>query len=156
MTKTPEPTPTELPSWIREHVQRYLASDGADGHLWDSKPQGGPGPIPTLLLTTTGRRSGRPLTMPLIYTPRGDDFVVIASRGGSPQHPAWYLNLEASPRVTVQVVARRFDATARTATGEERTRLWKQMRDLFPPYDTYQTRTAREIPVVVLSPVASR
>ena len=146
-----EPTPRELPAWIREHVERYLRTNGADGHLWDSKVAGGPGPIPTLLLTTVGRKSGQSLTLPLIYGKSGSDYVVIASRGGSPTHPAWYLNLAAEPRVKLQVKAERFDAKARTAKGEERARLWKQLRDIYPPYDDYQKRAAsREIPVVVL------
>jgi deazaflavin-dependent oxidoreductase (nitroreductase family) len=90
----------------------------------------------------------------LIYGKSANDYVVIASRGGSPTHPAWYLNLAAEPRVKVQVKAERFDAKARTAKGEERARLWKQLRDIYPPYDDYQKRAAsREIPVVVLEPL---
>jgi proline iminopeptidase len=140
----------ELPDWIRDHVRRYQQSDGADGHLWDSSVVGGPGPVPTLLLTTKGRKSGQPLVLPLIYgkTPAG--FAIVASKGGAPAHPAWYLNLVADPDVRVQVGADRFQARARTAAGPEREALWKQMAAIYPPYDAYQRATKREIPVVVL------
>jgi deazaflavin-dependent oxidoreductase (nitroreductase family) len=142
--------PDNLPKWIADHMQRYLETDGADGHMWDSAPVGGPGPIPTLLLTTTGRRSGKSLVMPLIYGEANGAYVVIASKGGAPKHPAWYLNLAANTEVEVQVIADRFRAQARTATGDERTNLWKKMREIYPPYDEYQGKTDREIPVVVL------
>ena len=91
----------ELPDWIRDHLQRYLASNGEDGHLWDATLGGGTGLVPTLVLTTTGRKSGKPLTLPLIYGRTGNSYVVIASKGGAPQHPAWYVNLEANPEVEV-------------------------------------------------------
>jgi deazaflavin-dependent oxidoreductase (nitroreductase family) len=149
-----EPTlPARLPSWIRDHVSRYLESNGADGHLWDSSIGGGKGMVPTLLLTTTGRRSGNPLLLPLIYGKTGGGYAVIASKAGAPAHPAWYLNLSAQPEVDVQVAAEKFRARARTATGDERTRIWKQMVAIYPPYTDYQDRTEREIPVVVLEPV---
>ena len=145
---------SDLPKWIADHLQRYLDTDGADGHLWDSAPVGGPGPIPTLLLTTTGRRSGKPIVMPLIYGEAGGNYVVVASKGGAPKHPGWYLNLAAHPDVDVQILARRFRATARTASGAERAELWKQMAAIYPPYNDYQAKTDREIPVVVLEPAA--
>ena len=145
---------SDLPKWIADHLQRYLDTDGADGHLWDSAPVGGPGPIPTLLLTTTGRRSGKPIVMPLIYGETGGNYVVVASKGGAPKHPGWYLNLAAHQDVEVQILARRFRATARTTSGAERATLWKQMAAIYPPYNDYQARTDREIPVVVLEPAA--
>ena len=145
---------SDLPKWIADHLQRYLDTDGADGHLWDSAPVGGPGPIPTLLLTTTGRRSGNPIVMPLIYGETGGNYIVVASKGGAPKHPGWYLNLAAHLDVEVQILARRFQATARTASGAERAELWKQMAAIYPPYNDYQARTDREIPVVVLEPAA--
>ena len=145
---------SDLPRCIADHLQRYLDTDGADGHLWDSAPVGGPGPIPTLLLTTTGRRSGKPIVMPLIYGETGGNYVVVASKGGAPKHPGWYLNLAAHKDVEVQILARRFQATARTASGAERAALWKQMAAIYPPYNDYQARTDREIPVVVLEPAA--
>ena len=145
--------PANLPQWIGEHLRRYVESDGADGHLWDTTAVGGPGPVPTLLLTTAGRRSGQPITMPLIYGEVGGKYVVVASKGGAPTHPGWYLNLAAQPAVEVQVRADRFRATARTATGEERARLWQTMAAIYPPYNAYQAKTQREIPVVVLERV---
>ena len=144
----------DLPKWIADHLQRYLETDGADGHLWDSAPVGGPGPIPTLLLTTTGRRSGKPIVMPLIYGEAGGNYVVVASKGGAPTHPGWYLNLSAHSNVEVQILAKRFRATARTASDAERAELWQQMAAIYPPYNDYQARTDREIPVVVLEPAA--
>jgi len=133
---------TELPSWIAEHLKRYRESNGADGHIWNG--------VPCLLLTTTGRKSGAALTLPLIYGRDGERAVIVASRGGAPDHPAWYKNLAAQPRVGVQIAADKFAATARTATGEERARLWRAMAKIWPAYDDYQAKTTREIPVVVL------
>ncbi len=149
-------SPAEVPVWIREHVQRYLSTDGERGHLWDSTFLGGPGPVPTLLLTTRGRRSGRPRTWPLIYGKRSDgDYVVVASRGGHPEHPSWYRNLCADPRVEVQVRAERFTAHASATSGTDRDELWQQMTKLYPPYRDYATlAAAREIPVIRLSPGA--
>lgn len=134
------PTP-----WVNEHMQRYLATGGEDGHEWK------PG-VPTLLLTTRGRKSGLLRRTALIYGRDGDAYVVVASRGGAPTHPAWYLNLTADPQVRVQVGAEEFDARARTATPEERARLWPDMARIWPAYDDYQRRTDREIPVVILEP----
>lgn len=134
--------PAALPDWIADHLKRYLATDGADGHIWNG--------VPTLLLTTTRRKSGTPQQLPLIYGKDGDRYVIVASRGGAPDHPSWYKNLVAQPDVQVQVAAERFRARARSAKGEERTRLWGAMAKLFPPYDEYQAKTTREIPVVVL------
>jgi deazaflavin-dependent oxidoreductase (nitroreductase family) len=148
-----ERTPKGLPGWIEQHLARYLATDGAEGYLWDAKLGGGEGMLPTLLLTTIGRKSGRSLTMPLIFDRDGDRYVVVASKGGAPEHPAWYLNLLDHPEVQVQVKAERFPARARTASGTERASLWTQMVRLYPPYATYQTRTDRQIPVVVLERV---
>ena len=93
----------ELPEWIKDHLKRYIESNGEDGHLWDASLGGGTGMVPTLLLTTTGRKSGKPLMLPLIYGRAGDAYVVVASKGGAPAHPAWYLNLAADPEVQVQV-----------------------------------------------------
>ena len=144
--------PQHLPEWIQEHTQRYLESGGEDGHLWDSRPQGGPGLVPTLLLVTTGRLSGKPITLPLIYGENNGAYVIVASRGGSRNNPGWFLNLIEHPEVWVQVASKRCRATARVTKGEERAVLWKQMVEIFPPYETYQRRTEREIPVVVLEP----
>ena len=145
--------PSDLPDWIRGHLEQYLATDGVEGHLWDSSVAGGPGPIPTLLLTTTGRRSGSAKTLPLIYGEADGAYVIIASKGGAPEHPAWYLNLVAEPAVDVQVLAERFSAHARTATGDERAKRWEQLAQIYPPYNDYQTKTEREIPVIILERV---
>ncbi len=126
----------------QEHVKRYRATDGAEGHEWRGAH--------VLLLTTTGRRSGDEHTTPLIYSERDGDYVIVASRGGAPSHPAWYLNLDADPEVEVQVLSDRFPARARTAAGEERSRLWKLMTESWPAYNDYQAKTEREIPLVVL------
>jgi deazaflavin-dependent oxidoreductase (nitroreductase family) len=127
----------------QQHVQRYRETDGEVGHDWQ-------GTI-TLLLTTKGRKSGEERTTPLIYQPVGDDeYAIVASKGGSDAPPAWYLNLEADPEVGVQVKGDRFTARARTASPEERERLWPTMTATWPAYDDYQKRTEREIPVVVL------
>jgi deazaflavin-dependent oxidoreductase (nitroreductase family) len=128
----------------QEHVDRYLATGGEEGHAWQGTY--------TLILTTTGRRSGHPRQTPLIYGRHGDDYLVVASKGGSPEHPAWYLNLEADPEVEFQVKERKMRGRARTATPEERPDLWSIMTAEWPAYDDYQKKTDREIPVVVLTP----
>jgi len=131
--------------WVNEHIQRYVATGGEDGHEWR------PG-VPTLLLTTRGRKSGVLRRTALIYGRDADAYLVVASQGGSPRHPAWYLNLVAEPQVHVQVGSEEFDARARPATPEERVRLWPEMSRIWPAYDDYQRKTDREIPVVVLTP----
>ena len=103
------------------------------------------------MLTTTGARSGKERKHALIFGTDGDDVVIVASKGGDPNHPQWYENLAADPHVKVQVKGDRYDGIARTASGEERTRLWSMMNELWPSYDDYQERTDREIPVVVIS-----
>ena len=138
-------------NWIQEHLNRYLATNGADGYLWDASIGGGKGMVPTLLLTTVGNKSGRVLTMPLIFGQSAKDYVVVASKGGAPTHPAWYLNLQAQPDVEVQVKGDKFAAHARTATGEERAVLWAKMVGIYGPYEQYQTKTDRQIPIVVLT-----
>jgi deazaflavin-dependent oxidoreductase (nitroreductase family) len=132
----------KLPDWMAEHMRRYLETDGADGHIWNG--------VPTLLLTTQGRKSGRALMVPLIYGEDGDRYVVVASKAGAEQHPGWYLNLQANPDVEVQVGADVFRARARTASPDERQRLWPRMTAIWPQYDDYQQKTSREIPLVVL------
>jgi deazaflavin-dependent oxidoreductase (nitroreductase family) len=126
----------------QEHVDRYRETDGEEGHVWKGTQ--------TLLLTTTGRRSGERRTTPLIYAPHGDAYTVVASKGGSDDPPAWYLNLTDHPEVEVQVKGDRFRAKARTATPEEKPAMWRVMVGEWPAYDDYQRRTDREIPVVVL------
>lgn len=148
----PIPAPN-MRDWQHEHLARYLATDGVDGYWWQSPRPGVPGPVPTLVLTTTGRRSGRRYLNPLIFGEHGGSQVVVASRGGAPAHPSWYVNLAAVPEVEVQVKARKFRARARTAVGDERVALWRLMAAIYPSYDEYQRIAGREIPVVVLDPL---
>jgi proline iminopeptidase len=131
-----------------EHVRRYRETDGEVGHIWKRGSK-------ILLLTTKGRKTGEPRTAPLIYEDTGDGaYVIVASKGGAPEHPGWYENLSKDPAVEVQVKGDVFRARARTAEGEERERLWKLAARQWPDYDRYQTRTGREIPVVVLERTA--
>lgn len=127
---------------VQEHIRRYQASDGEDGHIWNGAP--------TLLLTTTGRQSGAEFTTPLVYGRSSDGYVVVASRGGAVTHPKWFLNIRAIPEVKVQVAAEKFRATARIADANERAELWSAMTKIWPRYEEYQQNTEREIPVVVL------
>jgi proline iminopeptidase len=126
-----------------EHVKRYRETDGEEGHLWQEGST-------ILLLTTKGRKTGKETTTPLIYDLDGDNPVIVASKGGAPEHPGWYLNLAKDPEVEVQIKGDRFRARARTTEGEERERLWRKLNEMWPPYDEYQTKTTRQIPVVVL------
>jgi deazaflavin-dependent oxidoreductase (nitroreductase family) len=126
----------------QDHVDRYVDTDGEEGHEWQGTT--------VLILTTTGRRSGEERSTPLIYQRHGDDYLVVASKGGSPEPPAWYRNLQADPEVRVQVKGDRFAARARTAQPDEKPELWQAMTAVWPAYDEYQTKTDREIPVVVL------
>ena len=126
-----------------EHVRRYRETDGEEGHYWRRG-------APTLLLTTTGRRSGVQHTTPLIYQQDGDRYVVVASKTGADTPPDWYRNIEEDPAVEVQVWGDRFSGRARPATDEEQDRLWPVMTTVWPDYDAYQRRTERRIPLVIL------
>ena len=126
-----------------EHIRRYRETDGEVGHIWRRGAK-------ILLLTTKGRKTGEQHTVPLIYEKAGDRYVIVASKGGAPEHPGWYRNLAKDPEVELQVLGERFPARARTASGDEREQLWKLAAQQWPDYDAYQTRTDREIPVVVL------
>jgi deazaflavin-dependent oxidoreductase (nitroreductase family) len=126
-----------------EHVRKYEETDGAVGHDWQKG-------APTLILTTTGRKTGEDRKFALIYQEHDGDYVIVASKGGAPVHPGWYLNLQANPEVQVQVKADKFTAKARTADSDERAELWSAMTAVWPDYDEYQKKTDREIPVVVL------
>lgn len=141
---------SEIP-WIAEHIALYK-SDPEKAHDWDSTPLGGPGILPTLLLTTKGRKSGEPRSLPLIYGTHGDSYVIIASKGGMPDHPLWFRNLEAEPECDLMVGAKAVHARARVAEGAEREEIWAKMVDIYPPYVDYQKNTERTIPVVVLDP----
>jgi proline iminopeptidase len=126
-----------------EHVRRYRETDGAVGHIWREGST-------ILLLTTRGRKTGEKRTTPLIYAEDGDRYVIVASKGGAPDHPGWYKNLAQNPEVELQIKGEIFAAHARTAEGEERERLWRKANEVWPHYDEYATRTPRQIPVVVL------
>jgi 2-(1,2-epoxy-1,2-dihydrophenyl)acetyl-CoA isomerase len=128
--------------WIREHIRRYVETDGAEGADYLG--------YRALLLTTVGRRSDVRRRTALYYGRDGDDYLLVASRGGDPNDPSWYLNLDANPEVEVQVGGEVFAARARTVEGAERVRLWQRMVETFPRYAEYQERTTRQIPVVVL------
>jgi deazaflavin-dependent oxidoreductase (nitroreductase family) len=134
---------TDLTLLGADHIRAYQETDGEVGYLWNG--------VPTLLLTTTGRRSGEPRTSALIFAQDGPDFLVVASMGGAPKHPAWYLNLTARPGAEIQVKAEHIRVAARTASPDEKPRLWAIVTGVWPNYDLYQSRTERDIPVVVLS-----
>ena len=145
-------TASRIPQWMQDHVRNYLETGGAVGHLFDATPHGGRREVQTLLLKTIGRRSGNPLILPLIYGEDGDDYIIIASNGGAPAHPIWFLNLEAAARAAIQVKDVRYRASWRIAEGAERRRLWERMVELHPPYADYEKRTDRIIPLIILRP----
>jgi deazaflavin-dependent oxidoreductase (nitroreductase family) len=126
-----------------EHIRVYRETGGEHGYNWRGTT--------ILLLTTDGRSSGQPRTTPLIHRTDGDRWIVVASKGGAPQHPDWYQNLQAKPDALIQVKDQEIPVHATDAQGDERDRLWRLMTDVWPAYDAYQQRTQREIPVVVFS-----
>ena len=128
--------------WVAEHTRRYVETGGEDGFLWRGAP--------TLVLTTRGRRSGKLRRNALIFGQEGERYLLVASYGGSPKHPLWYLNLTDNPEVTVQVKGDTFTARARTAGPEEKPGLWKIMAGIWPAYDDYQGKTQRQIPLIIL------
>ena len=139
------------PGWQQRHTEAYLKSDGREGHVVDLGMSGVP-EVNTLLLQTTGRKSKDTKTAPLIYGKDGNRFVVVASKGGAPNHPAWFLNLRDEPDIRFQVEDKKYRGVARITSGAERERLFRMMAKLYPPFDDYQAKTAREIPVVTLEP----
>lgn len=144
-----------LPQWMKDHADRYLSSGGIDGHMYTiNLPNSATKTVPSLMLTTTGRKSGQKFLFPLFYGRAGDSYFVVASKGGAPEHPGWYRNILANPEVDIQVGTEKLHARARTAVGDERAKLWQQAIGFWPPYADYQSKAgAREIPVVVLDPV---
>jgi deazaflavin-dependent oxidoreductase (nitroreductase family) len=137
-----EPVTDSPTGWVGKHVRQYVESGGKKGHRWRG--------VETLLLTTRGRRTGTLRRTALIYGRHGDRYLVVASNGGSKPHPNWYQNLAADPHVSLQVGDDTFEALARTATGDEKPKLWEQMVAIWPDYAKYQKKTEREIPVVIL------
>ncbi len=142
------------PNWQDANRDRYLRTNGAEGQFVDFSRAGGSSETPCLLLKTTGRHSGEARVLPLIYGEDGGRYVIVASKGGAPEHPGWYRNIEQDPNVELQVLGDVFPATARTAEGEERDRLWAKANEVWPHYAEYQEKTEREIPVVVLERAA--
>ena len=140
-------------AFFEGHLAQYLSSGGTQGHIIDFSHVSERGMLPTLLLQTIGRKSGRRSVLPLIYGVYAGEWVIIGSKGGTPEHPAWYLNMREQKEVQFQVGTQAFRATWRTLEGEERTPVWNYMAKLFPPYNDYQTGTGgRIIPVVVMKP----
>jgi deazaflavin-dependent oxidoreductase (nitroreductase family) len=127
----------------KEHIDRYEATDGEEGYHWVNGTT-------ILLLHTRGRKSGKDVTSPLIFREYDGDYLIVASKGGAPEAPDWFLNLQQNPEVTVQIKGDKFTAKARTATADEKPAMWKHMTEVWPDYDEYQKKTDREIPVVVL------
>ncbi|MDP6564813.1 MAG: nitroreductase/quinone reductase family protein [Alphaproteobacteria bacterium] len=144
--------PQGLPQWITDHIKLYL-EDPEKAHMWDASLGSGgtTGLLTTLLLISKGRKSGQDRPLPLIYRKIGDDYVIIASKGGAPAHPSWFLNLEAEPNCVIHVGPEKYRAKARVAEGDERAAKWQAMAEIYAPYDDYQVRAGeRQIPVVVL------
>jgi deazaflavin-dependent oxidoreductase (nitroreductase family) len=137
-------TRTAAKFFTRGHIFWYRMTGGFIGS--------GFGKVRMLLLTTKGRKSGKTWTTPLSYVSDGDAYVVVASFGGSPQHPAWYLNLEANPTAEIQVGSRVMNVSAETAGPDDRARLWRKAVEMYPGYEGYQERTERQIPLVILHP----
>jgi deazaflavin-dependent oxidoreductase (nitroreductase family) len=128
----------------QEHVRVYRETGGARGYHWRGTT--------ILLLTTRGRRSGEQRTTPLIHRTDGNRYVIVASKGGAPEHPSWFENLQAEPNAEIEVKSESIGVTASVAQEEERARLWSLMSKVWPAYEDYQVKTDREIPVVVLTP----
>ncbi|MFO1082358.1 MAG: nitroreductase family deazaflavin-dependent oxidoreductase [Reyranellaceae bacterium] len=144
----------KMPQWMVDHTHKYLSSGGTEGHIYKISPPGyGDLEVPALLLTTTGRKSGERYIFPLFYGKTGNSYIIVASKGGAPEHPGWYRNLLANPEAEIQVGTQKLKVRARTASGGERGKLWDEAIKFWPPYTDYQKKTEREIPVVVLDPV---
>ncbi|MGI8513959.1 MAG: nitroreductase family deazaflavin-dependent oxidoreductase [Acidimicrobiia bacterium] len=133
--------------WVAQHINDYVKSNGKKGHIWRG--------VPTLLLTTRGRKTGNLRRTALIYGRNGASYVVVGSVGGAAHHPNWYLNLTADSNVEVQVGSEVMPGLARTADESERQRLWPQMAEIWPDYANYQKKTDREIPIVIIDPSSS-
>jgi deazaflavin-dependent oxidoreductase (nitroreductase family) len=142
----------DVSDYIRSHLKSYLETDGADGY--ERSVPGLGGPRVHLILKTIGRKSGAAYLTPLLFNDWGDEWVIVASKAGADDHPAWFLNLSAAKTADVQIKDKRYRCTWRIAEGDERARIWKFLVDYFPPYDSYQAATPRHIPVVMLKKTA--
>jgi deazaflavin-dependent oxidoreductase (nitroreductase family) len=142
---------------FRDHLVRYLQSDGEDGYLYDlstAEPYPASPVAPSLILRTYGRKSGKVFMTPLLYSPWGHEYILVGSKGGHDEHPSWYLNLKARPEAEFQVRAQRFRGRWEELSGEKRAKVWDYVTKFFPNYQAYQDRTARQLPVIVLTPVS--
>jgi deazaflavin-dependent oxidoreductase (nitroreductase family) len=148
-----EDLPTNIVDIIKAHVQLYLEHP-EQAHMWDSTPVGIPGPVTTLLLTTTGRKTGKPRHVPLLYVDNGGSYLIIGSKGGNETDPVWYLNLLDNPDCEIRVSTYRTKAKARVLADEERAAAWAKVTAQHPVYNKYQGRTERQIPVILIQPVA--
>ena len=146
----------KMPQWMLDHVARYQSSGGTDGHMYRINiPDHGERDVPSLLLVTKGRKSGEKFLFPLFYGEDRGSYIIVASKGGAPDHPGWYKNLLAEPLAEIQVGAKVVKVRARTVQGADRARLWETAVKFWPPYAAYQLKVpGREIPVVLLDPVS--
>ena len=147
--------PPNMHQWQQQHLNRYLRSGGVEGHIYDFGPINGAGYQPVCLIKHVGRKTGRTLITPLIYGMIASEIAIVASKGGSPEHPAWYRNIVAAGEIEVQIATQAFRATWREPADAERQRIWDQMVAIYPPYAEYQDSTDRLIPLVVMKPVAA-
>ncbi len=152
---TTDTTPSDMQDWQEEHLRRYLQSGGSEGHLYDFGPINNAGYQPICLIKHVGRKTGRTLIVPLIYGMVEGEIIIVASKGGAPNHPAWYLNIASSSEIGVQIATQAFRATWREPGDSERQRIWDQMVAIYPPYAEYQESTDRLIPLVVMKPIAA-
>jgi deazaflavin-dependent oxidoreductase (nitroreductase family) len=136
--------------WMSEHLETYLSSGGAQGHIVDVSSVGGQALTTHCLIKVVGRKTGKSYVRPLIYGNVGGEIVIVASKGGADKDPEWYLNLRESETIGVQIATQAFEATWREPEYEERHHVWAYMTHLFPPYIGYQSATTRHIPVVML------
>jgi deazaflavin-dependent oxidoreductase (nitroreductase family) len=143
------PRQLDIQAYAIAHLHQYLETNGEEEYQGGTETWG----MPSLILTTTGRRTGKPYSTPLYFGEHSGRYILVGSFGGSTAHPDWYLNLLDDPRVQVQIRAECFDARARPATADERPELWAFMAALYPNYDLYQSETEREIPVVIVERV---
>lgn len=143
--------PKDINQRIGAHIKLYL-TDPVKAHMWDATALGLDGPVPTLLLTTIGRKSGEPRHVPLLYVDDGDGFLVVGSKGGNVDHPVWFLNLQANPECEIRVAALHTKARARVLEGDDYARVWSKITTAYPNYAKYQARTDRQIPVIRLEP----
>ena len=152
---TTDTTPSGMQDWQEEHLRRYLQSGGTEGHLYDFGPLNNAGYQPICLIKHVGRKTGRTLIVPLIYGMVEGEIIIMASKGGAPAHPAWYLNIASSSEVEDKIATQAFRATWREPADSERQRMWDQMVAIYPPYAEYQESTDRLIPLVMMRPIAT-